>query len=244
MKFVGSKAKISKEILPIILKNASPDRWFVEPFVGGCNIIDKVQGKRIGNDINYYLIELWRAIQSGWVPPTHVTREQYIHVRQNKGEYEPYYVGYVGYACSNSGKFFEGYANDYPETRRLKSGRLQNYQTETRDALLRQAPLLKGVLFMNDEYMNVEIPTNSIVYLDPPYANTTKYKAGDIDHTVFWDYVRYISKTNEVYISEYNAPEDFKCIWKKTSTSQLSINSMWGDNKTSTEKLFVYDKNL
>jgi DNA adenine methylase len=29
----------------------------VEPFVGGANMIDKVNGKRIGADINPYLIE-------------------------------------------------------------------------------------------------------------------------------------------------------------------------------------------
>ena len=58
MKYMGSKRRIAKEILPIILKNRKQGQYYVEPFVGGCNIIDKVDGNRIGNDINKYLIAL------------------------------------------------------------------------------------------------------------------------------------------------------------------------------------------
>ena len=49
MKYMGSKNRIAKEILPIMLKEREERTW-VEPFVGGANIIDKVQGNRIGND--------------------------------------------------------------------------------------------------------------------------------------------------------------------------------------------------
>lgn len=58
MKYMGSKNKISKELLPLIIKNRIPNQWYVEPFVGGCNMIDKVDGNRIGNDSNIYLIEM------------------------------------------------------------------------------------------------------------------------------------------------------------------------------------------
>ena len=42
MKYMGSKARHAKELLPIILKDHTPDMWYVEPFVGGANMIDKV----------------------------------------------------------------------------------------------------------------------------------------------------------------------------------------------------------
>lgn len=45
---MGSKRRIAKDILPIILENRTPEQFYVEPFVGGANMIDKVQGKRIG----------------------------------------------------------------------------------------------------------------------------------------------------------------------------------------------------
>ena len=32
MKYMGSKARFTKEILPIILKDRKPEQWYVEPF--------------------------------------------------------------------------------------------------------------------------------------------------------------------------------------------------------------------
>ena len=38
MKYMGSKNRIAKYILPIILKDRLEGQWYVEPFCGGCNI--------------------------------------------------------------------------------------------------------------------------------------------------------------------------------------------------------------
>jgi len=35
MKYMGSKKRHAKELLPIILKDRQPGQWYVEPFVGG-----------------------------------------------------------------------------------------------------------------------------------------------------------------------------------------------------------------
>lgn len=67
MKYMGSKNRHAKDLLPIILKDRRDDQWYVEPFVGGFNMIDKVPGLRLANDSHYYLIELFRAIQNGLV---------------------------------------------------------------------------------------------------------------------------------------------------------------------------------
>ena len=45
MKYMGSKNRIAKHILPIILKDRIENQYYVEPFVGGANMIDKVDGK-------------------------------------------------------------------------------------------------------------------------------------------------------------------------------------------------------
>ena len=62
MKYMGSKNRIAKEILPIMLKERGQRTW-VEPFVGGANMIDKVSGNRIGADANKYLIAMWKGLQ-------------------------------------------------------------------------------------------------------------------------------------------------------------------------------------
>ena len=38
MKYMGSKNRIAKYILPIILKDRKEGQWYVEPFVGGANM--------------------------------------------------------------------------------------------------------------------------------------------------------------------------------------------------------------
>lgn len=54
---MGSKAKITKYIVPIIQQkiDESGARYYVEPFAGGCNVIDKIKNLT-GSSAN------WRAI--------------------------------------------------------------------------------------------------------------------------------------------------------------------------------------
>lgn len=238
MKYMGSKARYTKEILPIILKDRKPEQWYVEPFAGGMNAICEVQGNRIANDIHYYLIQMWRELVGGWIPKK-ITKEEYSEVRANKSKYPAYFVGWVGFNCSYCGKWFGGFADDY-KSRINKNGILQNYQLEAINNVAKQVEKMKGVVFQNKPYYELELPPNSIVYCDPPYEGTTKY-ANDFDHNLFWNWVRDISKQGHiVYVSEYNAPDDFECVWKKETNSQLSANGKIGGNKASVEKLFKF----
>jgi len=50
MIYVGGKTRIAKENLLIILADRKPGQAYVEPFVGGANSIDKVDGIRIGGE--------------------------------------------------------------------------------------------------------------------------------------------------------------------------------------------------
>lgn len=239
MKYMGSKARFVKEILPIILKDRKPEQWYVEPFAGGMNMICEVEGNRIANDINSELIAMFVALTDGWKPEI-ISKEKYNEIRVNKQEYKPHIVGWVGFNCSYSGKYFGGFANDYPESRRNKNGTLPNYQREAINNMPKQVEKLKGVVFQNLPYYEMIIPEKSIVYCDPPYEGTTKYKDG-FNHLKFWSWVRQISLSGHtVFVSEYKAPSDFKCIWEKEVNSQLSANGKIGGNKLSTERLFLY----
>jgi len=236
---MGSKARFSKEILPIILKDRPAEQWYIEPFAGGMNMICEVDGKRIANDIHYHLIQMWKELVSGWIPKK-ITKEEYSEVRTDQSKYPAYFVGWVGFNCSYSGKWFGGFADDYPESRRNKKGVLPNYQTEAINNIPKQVEKMKGVIFQNKPYYELELPPNSIVYCDPPYEGTTKY-ANDFDHNIFWNWVRNISKQGHtVFISEYDAPADFVCVWHKETNSQLSANGKIGGNKVSEEKLFKF----
>jgi DNA adenine methylase len=232
---MGSKNKISKYILPIILKNRKSDQWYVEPFVGGCNIIDKVDGKRIGNDINFYLIEMWKSLQNGWCPPELITEDLYNDIRIYKDtKYSPNLIGYVGFLLSFGAKWFGGYRRDIAGTKGDMTN-MVNQSKRAYNSIMEQLPKIKDVYFTNLNYWEMDIPDNSIIYCDPPYEGTTNYK-DSFDFEKYWNWVRKMNFLGfEIYCSEYNAPPDFECIWEKPMNVTLSIQ----EKKINCEKLFV-----
>lgn len=50
--------------------------------------------------------------------------------------------------------------------------------------------------------------------------------------------VEKMSKYNKVFVSEYNAPDDFDCIWSKQVTTSLKVH----EHEDRTEKLFTYSE--
>jgi DNA adenine methylase len=236
MKYLGSKSKIAHEILNIILDGRKNNQLYIEPFAGGMNVISNVTGSRLANDSNYYLIEMWRKLVCGWIPPK-ISRETYQDVKNNMQSFDAHFVGWVGFNCSYSGKWFGGYAGETV----TKTGVIRDYQDEAIRNVTKQAKLLQGVEFSCADYSDLYIPKNSIVYCDPPYKNTTGYDgAGQIDYHEFWQWVRWNHIGGaRVFVSEYDAPEDFVCIWEKRVKSSLSANGKHGGNKESIEKLFA-----
>ena len=229
MVYMGSKNRIAKELIPIITKDLKPNQWYVEPFVGGANMIDKIEHPyKLGAENNKYLIALLEAVQNGQELPEHITKDEYIAVKTNKDNYPDWYVGFVGFVSSFRAKFFGGYSG-YCTT---KTGIQRNYIKERINNILKQN--LDGIKLVCSSYDALDIPANSVIYCDPPYNGTTKYK-DSFDSDAFWQWCRDKAKEGHtVYVSEYNAPEDFKCIWEKQINSNLG-----GTSKTATEKLFT-----
>jgi hypothetical protein len=95
--------------------------------------------------------------------------------------------------------------------------------------------------FLHGNYDAIEIPDNAFIYCDPPYANTKKY-ATDFNNERFWDWCREIIETKEnikLLISEYNAPDDFVCIWSKGAQNNMGNNTM-----SKNEKLFIHNSQV
>ncbi len=232
MKYMGSKNRISKHILPIMLAERQKDQWWVEPFVGGGNMIDKVVGNRIGADVNLYVIDALRTIRDciDDIPKDNreFTEEDYKKLRDSD---DYIYKGYAGFAFSYSGKWLGGWCRDGENKR--------DYVGEAYRNALKQNPKLQEVELIVSDYQSLGIPPNSLIYCDPPYEGATKYKT-KFDHVAFWDWVR--EKNDEghtVFVSEYNAPEDFRCIWQKEIVSSLTKDT---GSKKGVEKLFVKEK--
>ena len=233
MVYTGSKRRIAKEILPIMLKKRGSRVW-VEPFVGGANLIDKVEGFRIGSDSNHYLIALLKALQNGWLPPTTITEKDYRAIKAAPEWYDPAVVASALIGCSFAAKWGRGYARSNAEK--------TNYALQFYNNVKAQAPNLVGIEFHACSYDGLVIPPNCLIYCDPPYAGANYYK-DEFDHDRFWEWCRKKSREGHIiYVSEYNAPDDFLCVWQKEISANLNNQTAAGAQKKAVEKLFTYDE--
>lgn len=235
MKYMGSKNRIAKHILPIMLKDRKEGQYWVEPFVGGANMIDKVDGNRIGADFNEYLIKALELIRDNPESIPEVITESEYKTAQNEKPLTGI-VGFIGFAMSFGGKWFGGYRRDKAGTK----GCIENMKTQTRRSrnnAIKQSEFLQGVKLVSCSYDKLVIPNNSIIYCDPPYEGTTGYK-DKFKHADFWQWCRDKAKEGHtIFISEYNAPSDFECIWQQ----ELKVGvAKSGKHKKAIEKLFTY----
>jgi len=221
--------------LPIMLEYRKPNMVWVEPFVGGGNMIDKVDGPRIGADFNPYVIEALKFIRDTPKQIPEIISEDDYDIAKTHKRIDGL-TSFTAFAMSFGGKFFGGYRRDKAGTK----GCVENMKTQTRRSkqnALKQSPKLQGVQLVHSSYSDLEIPKNSLIYCDPPYAKTTAYKTGDFDHPKFWQWCREkASKGHAVFVSEYNAPDDFLCVWEKSVNSSLTKDT---GSKKATEKLFL-----
>ncbi|HUH58249.1 MAG TPA: hypothetical protein VL020_07065, partial [Pseudomonadales bacterium] len=74
---------------------------------------------------------------------------------------------------------------------------------------------------------------------DPPYANTAGYKTGDFNHEEFFSWCRVqAAKGNIVFVSEYNAPADFICLWQGEIKTNFA-SSRTAATHNAVERLFM-----
>lgn len=231
MKYMGSKARFAKDIIAVMRDDLNKASAYVEPFAGGFNMMTAIEHpRRYAADANKYVIALFRALANGWQPPMEVSREDYAKAKA--GEFSDELTGYIGFCCSYSGKYFGGYAGVVQT-----QGGERNYIAEARRNLMKQAEKLQNIWFCCDSYDRLIIPENSLIYCDPPYANTTGYATGDFSSPDFFSWCdEQKRKGHIVYISEYVTP--FTEVWAKETRSSLSANGNIGGSKLSVEKLF------
>lgn len=230
MQYQGGKSRIARQLAEVMANIAQREResnYFVSLFCGTCSIESKIRGfdKIICNDNHKYLIDMLNGVKNGCDLPECISEEEYRYIRDHKDE-DPVLSGFVGFGCSFGGKWFGGYA-------RNKTG--TNYALQSKKSLLKDMQSLMDADFICKDYREVDLPNNCVVYADPPYEGTTKYRNEKFNSSEFWDYMRKISKNHLVFISEQKSPSDFISIWNKNFTRTLDVNK---------ENQFVVTENL
>lgn len=221
---MGSKNKYAKYIVPILQK-AIDDNYatiYIEPFVGGANIIDKIKcPTRIGYDRSDTFIALLtqmrddfdKVLKSGsrelWDKGKTYVKEGIMPTDMNLAD-----IGAMEFFASFcNGGFPRGYAKNTED---------RDYFNEAYRNAKEQAKNLKGITFGCQNYWELDKDINgAVIYVDPPYQGTKIYGYSTqpmIDYEHFWNWVREISKNNIVFISEQTAPKDFEIVWEQEVT--------------------------
>ena len=213
-------------------------------------MIEKVSWKRIANDVNKYLIALFKYVLE-WGKLEFITKEEWESIKfWDKDSFEEWKVWYAGFIASFNWLWFQGYSWIYDGKHWY-----HNYQEERIRSFMKQVKRgdLQEVQFECKDYRELEIPANSIIYVDAPYRSsrgdfyiklTKKWVKDRFDYESLYKWLR--EKKDEghtIFISEYEVPEElwFKCIWEKPVNIKMATNK--GDDcKTKwIEKLFIME---
>lgn len=236
---MGSKNRIAAKLVPVInsVLQESKFQTYVEPFVGGANVIDKVKfDTRIGFDNHRQLIALYNNLSKIPSLPETCTKDHYADVRSSynssDGRYPDWYVGAIGFLASYNGRFFDG---GFSGVVRTKAGTIRNYYQEAKANLEKQAPQLEAIQFNHADYRELSFE-NSGIYCDPPYKGVKQYGSSrNFDHAEFWTWTREQRDLgNVVLVSEHSAPKDFELLL------EINVNRTIDNSKRvrATERLF------
>lgn len=233
-----------KELKPILEEHITDDNIFYDAFCGGANVICKIKARqKVAVDDDRYIIALWRHIQRHGIDdlPKELTKEEYYDIKKSEldkdGRYPDWLIGYVSTACSYGSKVWGGYANFNPNKN-------ENHIREAWNGLKKQVDAfedLKGTFFDCNTYRGISCIAGDVIYCDPPYAETVGYRTS-FNHNKFWEWCREKARKGcYVYISEYDAPSDFKCIWESKKKDGMGTTKKGIKQNVKTEKLFVYN---
>jgi len=180
------------------------------------------------NNVQYYDVDIRQLVTDDW----EVTfRELFL-------------IGWIGFMASFNGRFYDGGYSGKTDKRDYVDEQIRN--------TLKQIPKIMSIdtLEVNDyrqlfnrigckEIYNdfAKYKGNYLIYCDIPYKNSKKYAFDtNFDYDIFYDWCRLLSKRgHKIFISEYEMPDDFKCVWEMEVTNSMHPTK----TKKPIEKLFT-----
>lgn len=271
MKYIGSKRRIGSEILTKINPRkywVEPFGGGLNMTAHVCNLQNNlfpIAEEVWVNEKNEYIVALIKAYKDGWtiydfehpeiyehpdpkygnIKGDRISKILYRDVKQNPHKYPPEVVGFVGCFCSYRSIWYDtSYAiidENTPEN--IECNRIGNFTLLGHRSITATVSKIEYDRFTAGCYSQMELPppNETNIYCDPPYKNTVKY-ASEFDYEQFYAWC--IEKHNQgykVYISEYEMPEPFVCIWEKKIDVFIDHNT---SRQPRIEKLFTLLKNF
>jgi site-specific DNA-adenine methylase len=212
----GGKHKCRKLLTEIIESYRSKGQKYIEPFVGGANILYLVgdHGPRIASDLFQPCVSFWQQVQKGWLPEIPTLDEYMVDLERYKHETDFSHLSqrkqaqimFNAIPCSYGGSYFNRFR--YSSTN-------EDPQAAIR-AIKRQRPGIMGVEFHYRRHTIYGRRRGCIFYMDPPYATPPEaerevrgydHVGEDFDTPKFWDFcARLVRNGNIVLVSEATPP--------------------------------------
>lgn len=233
MKYLGGKGRMATKLARFVKQTAGDRTVYVEPFVGGGFAFAQIAPlfeTSIAADAHRDVIELWRAVAAGWVPPTEVTEAQW---RELKVAEPSALRAFAGFGCSFAGRWFEGYARD---------GRGDDYAGQAARGIEKKRAAFEGAAaILHCDYADLTplMSERVVAYCDPPYEGTKGYSGMPAwDSARWWATARTWREAGAlVLVSEFSAPDDWRSVaWLER---KLSIRDAAGVARTDLELVFA-----
>jgi DNA adenine methylase len=237
MKFIGGKNRYQKQITEVINNFIKYGQPYYEPFLGGAWITQNIQDRPVyASDIDIDLVMMYQEAQRGTdFIPYEISEELYKelkHQNLNQSIHSPL-IGFAKYAASWGGKSWGGFSRD--------KKRNASASAEGRRTIIKQIAKMKHVEFSHRDYRDLSGISGAFFYLDPPYYGCSPDYCKGFDHAEFWNWVREMSDTNTVLISEYMAPDDFECVLE--IPTNLNVHPEKRKRNQRTERVFRHRQN-
>jgi len=183
---------------------------YIETFLGGggslLHAINTFQSTVTyhATDIKPSMVLFFKALVTGWLP--------------SRFDNNPVRVSQILKGPSSPEKAFFGLFSSFRGIYKTYDHKTSKNFDKAVDRLRVARSILQtvSVEFINAPYTYFSDVKNAIIYCDPPYksaSNVYKYDEGIVikfDTDSFWNWVRQMSVSNYVFVSEYEGPPDFK----------------------------------
>jgi DNA adenine methylase len=151
-------------------------------------------------------------------------------------------IGWVGFMGSFNGRFYDGGYSGRTDKRDYVDEQIRNtwkqvpYLVLYNDFITFSFEELVYFIKNKKHYRWInKYEKPFLIYCDPPYKNVKNYTYG-IDYENFYNQLRTLSNLgHKVFISEYEMPDDFKCVWEMQVTNSMHTKN----TKKPIEKLFT-----
>ncbi len=219
MQYLGGKSRDAKRLAAAVNAYRKPGQIVWDPFCGGLSMAAALSdaGPVVASDIHRPLISLYRAVRSGWDPPSSVSEDEY-RAAKDLPDSDPL-KAFCGFGCSFAGMWFQTCA----PSRKAPNGRVITYASSARASLLKQAPRPAYVGWF--DFLDSEPgPIDWIFYLDPPYVGTIGYAGTPpFDHDRFYRLCEQWARHTLVYVSEYACPVG-RVVWEAQPSGRARLN--------------------